>query len=226
VARSAGRSNGSRRRRRGSSARLRARWETTYEATPYEALPWFDPDPSPAVLESVSNGFFRPGSAVLDVGCGAGSNVLFLARHGFEAHGVDLSPGAVRAARARAHEANAPVDVRVGDVLALDFPDGRFEGLVDNGCFHTVPIRRRRDYAREVGRVLRPEGGFVLSWVAREHTGGHGPPHRLALQEVAEALESRFLFVRTEFRPAGEVREIAVYHAWLRRRDRPQPPRR
>jgi cyclopropane fatty-acyl-phospholipid synthase-like methyltransferase len=217
---------GARRRGRGSSAKLRAQWESVYESTPYEELPWFDPEPSPAVVDAVSRGFLRPGAAVLDVGCGAGSNVLFLARQGFEAHGVDLSPGAIRAAGSRAGRAGLAVDLRVGDALALDFPDRRFDGVVDIGCFHTVPIRRRPAYAQELGRVLRPGGAFVLSWVAREQTGDRGPPHRPSLEEVADALESRFLFVRTEFRPAGAVRGAAVYQAWMRRRDRPQPPRR
>jgi len=212
--------------RNGSSAESRARWKAVYEETPYEGLPWFDPDPCPAVEGAVSEGFFAPGTAVLDIGCGAGSNVLFLAQKGFEAHGIDLSPGAVRAARTRALAAGLSVDVREGDALALEFPDGRFEGLVDIGCFHTLPVRRRADYAREVARVLRPGGSFVLSWVAREHEGEHGPPHRPSLGEVTDALEVRFLFMRTRFHPPGDEAGPAVYDAWLTRRATPQPHRR
>ena len=188
--RSPGTSPGSRSRPpdwRGSSAEHRAQWEAIYEQTPYHELPWFDPDPSPQVVHAVAEGFLRPGSTVLDVGCGAGSNVLFLASKGFDAHGVDLSPGAVRAAERRAREARLRVDLHVGDVLSLAFPDARFDGVLDNGCFHTLPIPRRPDYACEIARVLRPGGSFVLSWVAREHEGEHGPPHRPSLAEVTAA---------------------------------------
>lgn len=213
-------------RRRGSSARHRAAWEATYKETPYDDLPWFDPDPSPQVVQAVEEKFFPAGGAVLDIGCGAGSNVLYLARRGFESHGVDISPGAIQAAKVRAAKNGVTVDVRVGDALDLDFPSGRFEGANDNGCFHTLPVRCRSDYAQEVARVLRPEGAFLLSWVAREHTSEHGPRHRPSLEEVTRAVERFFLFVRTEFRAASEEGGPAVYVAWLRKRSTPQPPPR
>jgi SAM-dependent methyltransferase len=166
------------------------------------------------------------GSEVLDIGCGAGSNLLYLAQHGYRPHGVDLSPGAVAAARARASEANLAVDVREGDALALPFVDESFGALIDNGCFHTIPLRRRKRYAEEVHRVLRPAGIFVLSWVAREHAGSHGPPHRPSLREVTTLLESRFLFVRTGFVSPEETGDLPAYFAFLSRRTDPYPPPR
>jgi SAM-dependent methyltransferase len=198
----------------------------TYERTPYEQLPWFEPGPSRAVRLAVDEGFLPKGAAVLDIGCGAGSNVLFLAEHGYVAHGVDLSPGAVAAARSRAARAGLAVDIQEGDALALRFADGSLNAVIDNGCFHTLPFSRRGRYAKEVHRVLHPEGRFVLSWVAREHTAATGPPHRPSLGEVTAIFEPRFLFVRTGFRPAPEEGEPSTYFAFLARRSVPYPPRR
>lgn len=212
--------------RRGSSKETRAAWKATYEETPYSNLPWFDPDPSPHVVQAVSERFLPPGAATLDIGCGAGSNVLYLARAGFESHGIDLSPGAVQAARTRAAQAGLTVDVREGDALALEFPSARFGSVIDNGCFHTLPPDRRSGYAEEVARVLRPAGAFVLSWVGRESTGLRGPPHRPSLEEVTRTFEARFLFVRTAFHPAEEEDATSTYDAWLTRRRSPQPPPR
>lgn len=213
-------------RQKGSSPRHRAQWKATYEGTPYHQLPWFDPEPSPQVVRAVTERFLTRGSAILDIGCGAGSNVLYLARMGFEAHGIDLAPDAVRSAQERARAEKLSIDVRVGDALSLEFPNGRFGGAIDNGCFHTLPIGRRRDYAREVARVVRPGGGFVLSWIGREHTTARGPPHRPSLAEVTRALEDRFLFSRTEFHPGGKTGGASIYDAWLVRRTGPQPPAR
>lgn len=209
--------------RRGSSSNARAQWKAAYESRRYTDLPWFDPGPSRQVREAIRHGFWPPGSAILDIGCGAGSNVLYLARRGFEAYGIDLSPGAVQAARARAARARRPVDVREGDSLAIPFASGRFAGAMDNGCFHTIPIGRRADYGREVARVVRPGGGFLLAWVAREYTDAHGPRHRLSIEEVARPLEPHFLFSRTEYRPASEADGLPAYVAWLVRRRSPQP---
>ena len=213
-------------RRRGVAGRVRARWASTYETSAYRDLPWFAEGPAPPVERAVADGFLRPAAPVLDVGCGAGSNVLFLARKRFRAFGVDLAPGAVRAAKARAAAAGLTVDVREGDALVLDFADATFGGVVDIGCFHTLPIGRRGDYAREIARVLRPGGALLLSWVARESSGEFGPPHRPSLREVTDALEGEFLFTRTDYHGAGEDRRLATYDARLLRRTTPQPPRR
>jgi SAM-dependent methyltransferase len=198
----------------------------TYEKTPYDQLPWFEPGPSVGVQRAVDEGFLPEGGEVLDVGCGAGSNVLFLAGRGYRVHGIDLSPGAVAAARSRAALAHLTVDIQEGDALALSFPDASLDALIDNGCFHTLPLSRRERYAEEVYRVLRVRGSFVLSWVAREHTGSRGPPHRPSLAEVTALLESRFLFVRTGFHPSSEEGEPPTYFALLSRRSAPYPPPR
>ncbi len=212
--------------RRGSSAGHRSMWKTTYEETPYDELPWFNPDPSPQVVQAVVEKFLPPRATVLDVGCGAGSNVLYLSRSGFRAVGVDISPGAIQAARSRALREGVSADFRVGDVLDLDFPAGKFGGMIDNGCFHTLPVRRRAGYAREAYRILRPGGSFALSWVAREHTAPRGPRHRPSLQEVTQTFEAGFLFRRTAFHMREEEGAPAIYDAWLTRRVSPQPPPR
>jgi SAM-dependent methyltransferase len=213
------------RAKRGSSPAHRAAWREMYQKSRYDQLPWFEPGPSPMVRLAVRDGFFRKGSEVLDIGCGAGSNVLFLARSGFRAHGVDLSPGAVEAARGRAARAHLEVDIQEGDALSLSFADGSLDGVVDHGCFHTLPVPRREDYAVEVHRVLRPGGSFALGWVAREHTGPMGPPHRPSVLEVAAAFEPRFLFTRVEFLPGRAPGEPSMYFGFLTRRSEPYPPR-
>jgi len=212
--------------RRGSSPDERAQWTATYAKTPYDQLPWFHPGPSIGVRRAVEEGFLPMTGTVLDIGCGAGSNLIYLADLGYRTHGIDLSPGAVAVAKERAREEGLTVDVREGDALDLPFPDGAMDVLLDNGCFHTLPIRRRKDYAAEVHRVLRPDGRFVLSWVAREHTDPMGPPHRPSLEEVTSLLESRFLFSRTGFRSSSPEEWPAMYFAFLIRRSDPYPPPR
>jgi len=209
-----------------SSVATRAHWRDTYEETPYKDLPWFSPDPSPEVVQSVKEGFFPPGRDVLDIGCGAGTHVLYLASKGYTAHGVDLSPGAVQAVQERARKAGLRVDVREGDALALPFSKGSLAGALDHGCFHTLPFRLRKSYVAEVFRVLRPGGSFLLSWTGRETTFARGPPHRPSLAEVTTLFEPRFLFLRTAFRRSEEEPGWTTYCAWLTRRTSPQPPRR
>lgn len=65
---------------------------------------------------------------VLDLGCGAGRHVRFFESRGTEVLGVDVSPGAVQAARERGCE-----HVAVADMFDLPFAPGRFRSVLVNG---------------------------------------------------------------------------------------------
>jgi SAM-dependent methyltransferase len=203
----------------------RSGWVKTYARTPYRDLPWFSPRPYDWLQRGVREHWLRPGAKVLDIGCGAGTNAIFLARSGFRASGLDLAPAAIEAGVRRARRAGLKVDFRVGDALRMPFSKGSFGGLTDVGCFHTLPIGLRDAYAAELSRVLRPGGTYLLSWVAREYTESMGPPHRPSVEEVASTFESRFLIRRIESLRRGRA-NLPAYGGVLERRAHPQPPPR
>ncbi|MGI0130247.1 MAG: class I SAM-dependent methyltransferase, partial [Thermoplasmata archaeon] len=165
-------------RRSGLPEEARRRWREVYEQTPYRDLPWFSPRPFGWIRTAASERWISERGRVLDVGCGAGTNSLFLAHAGYRVTGIDLAPPAVSAAEKRAHRIGASAEFRVGDALALPFHRSHFDGAIDVGCFHTLPIDLRRRYASELSRVLRPGGRLALAWVAREYTRPLGPSHR------------------------------------------------
>jgi len=201
---------------------VRKMWEKTYEQTPYRELPWYSPRPYGWVVRAARERWFRAGTRVLDIGCGAGTNSIFLARSGFEVCGVDLAPGAISAALKRAAHEGLSIDFRVADALRLPYPTASFGGAIDVGCFHTFDPSLRPAFSRELARVLRPSARYVLSWIAREHVGPLGPPHRPGLDEVTQALEDRFLFLRCEFH-RGTKGAAPHFTALLERRSRPRP---
>ena len=212
---------------------MKKAWAETYEKTPYRELPWFSDRPFPSLVRAVEERTIVPPGPLLDVGCGAGSNVLWLARRGFRATGVDISPGAVEAAQRRARAAKLPAEFRVGDALNLPFPRGSFRVVTDVGCFHTLPVDLRKGYVREVHRVLKPGGTYLPAWIAREATQQFGPPHRLSVGDMTAVFEADFIFAETEYGPAsprGAWRTrrglLPSYSARLLRRSSPQPPPR
>lgn len=215
------------RRAQGIGESARRSWNETYRETPYNELPWFSPRPYPEVVAAVRNHWWIPRTRILDLGCGAGTNSLFLARRGFKVTGIDVAEGAIAAAKDRAKKAGLSVDFRVGDALDLPFPDEHFGGAIDVGCFHTLPLELRKAYAREVHRVVRPRRSFLLTWVAREYKAERGPPHRPSVEEVAVALEEEFLFLETRYLPSYLGRQfkgaMPVYVARLGRRSFPRP---
>ncbi len=204
-------------------------WEATYRGTPFGDLPWFQTRPSAWIVRGREEGWVRRGGRHLDVGCGAGTNVMWLSEHGLRATGVDLAPSAVGAARGRAlrrASARSP-GFLAADALSLPFRSESFDSASDIGCFHTLPIGLRPRYGEELHRVMRGGGNLLLSWAAREETRESGPRHRLSVEEVVLALEPRFIVRHLEFTSHPRSwRGIQTYSALLERRKAPQPPPR
>jgi SAM-dependent methyltransferase len=101
-----------------------------------------------------------PGAA-LDMGCGAGGDTMWLARHGWQVTAVDISGTAVERVRELARElgVGSRVTAEQHD-LARSFPAGEFD-LVSAQYLHTpFPFPRSR-VLRTAARALRP-GGLLL----------------------------------------------------------------
>lgn len=102
----------------------------------------------------------RAGISVLEVGCGAGSNLWMLAREGFEAHGVDFSPAAVGLCRETMEKWGVDFLCYVGDMATLQFDNCRFDVVADVFSMTHLPYRLHATAYREAYRVTKPGGRF------------------------------------------------------------------
>lgn len=100
----------------------------------------------------------------LDLGCGTGTNSIYLAQRGFAVVGVDFSSKAIATARAKAHRANLGIDFRVADVSRLDALDLRapFDFVLDIGCLHALAADARARYAEGIARLTHPGSVYML----------------------------------------------------------------
>ncbi len=120
-------------------------------------------------MEALSERRFRPwrqklwalvhGPRVLEVGVGTGKNMPFWPRD-VNMTAIDLTPGMLKQARHRADELKLKVDLRLGDVQALDFPDASFDTAVATFVFCSVPDPVLG--LRELKRIAKPGGQIVL----------------------------------------------------------------
>ena len=95
---------------------------------------------------------------ILDVGCGPGRDVAWFARQGHTAVGLDGCAAFVEMAR---HHSGC--EVLHQDLLSLDLPEERFDGVFANASLFHVPSPALPQVLRALWRALRPRGVFFTS---------------------------------------------------------------
>ena len=99
----------------------------------------------------------------LDVGCGQGWYLGALARAGYRMNGIDFSGGQLRKAAANLRQDHFATVLAQADAQVLPFSDNTFDFAYSINAFHHLPSAEAQAKAlREIVRVLRPGGTFVL----------------------------------------------------------------
>lgn len=184
---------------------VRQHWENRYAEG---FLPW-DSGVTPPEVEAFWRAAYIPveqrnGRWAIDLGCGTGTNLAYLARQGLCVVGVELAANALTIARQRIREQHAPLSDRIhlvqGSVTAVPLQDLGASYILDIGCFHTVPPAERAAYAQGVIDNLAPGGfyqAYAFDWMEDRAADPQKSPRGLRENEVVEL-----------FTPALEVVQI------------------
>ncbi|HET9177639.1 MAG TPA: class I SAM-dependent methyltransferase [Terriglobia bacterium] len=134
-------------------------WKDVYQADTLSAVIYRER--RSAVLSMVHNLLLPVRSRILEVGCGAGSTSVALARRGYRVNAVDTVEGMLELTRQAANEAvvGADLEVSSADICQLSFPSGYFALALAVGVFAWLEQPRRA--LAELHRVTR-SGGYVI----------------------------------------------------------------
>jgi cyclopropane fatty-acyl-phospholipid synthase-like methyltransferase len=160
--------------------------------------PWDTGRPQPAIIKLTEAGQIR--GSVLDVGCGTGENVVYLAAKGHESWGMDFVPVVIERAKAKATERGINAHFIVGNALELGKLGRQFDTVIDCGLFHTFSDEERGAFVRSLTEVLRANGVLYLLCFSDEQPGTEGP-RRVSQQEI-----------RDTFHDGWSVRQIEAIH--------------
>ena len=124
------------------------------------------PDATVESFAGVANhwwlGDIEPDAVVLDLGCGAGTDLLIAAQRCRRAIGVDMTPAMLERAAASATEMGlANVELHESLIEALPIPDASVDVVISNGVIDLVPDKDA--VFAEIDRVLRPGGRVQLA---------------------------------------------------------------
>lgn len=137
------------------------KWDEAYSTGSYRQQ-WGISYPSQELVSFIATNLFSKHSVVLDIGCGAGQETIFLAKQGFRVIGVDLSPEGLKIAKENAMNAGVDVDFHLASATDLPIDDHSIDMVNDRGCFHVIPNSQRSAYAQSLARVLKPGGTIFL----------------------------------------------------------------
>jgi SAM-dependent methyltransferase len=124
------------------------------------------PDATVESFAGVANhwllGDVEPDAVVLDLGCGAGTDLLIAAQRCDRAIGVDMTPAMLERAAASAAEMGlANVELHESLIEALPLEDASVDVVISNGVIDLVPDKDA--VFAEIDRVLRPGGHVQLA---------------------------------------------------------------
>lgn len=147
-------------------------WDRLYrEGRP----PWETGQASGELVKLVKEGTV-PVCRVLELGCGTGSNAVFLSKSGFEVTAIDSSPTALERARRRGRLENAPVHFILDDVFAYAKNAEPFDLIFDASFYHHA----RRDNLDQLldllWRVTKPGSLYVTLAGNADEVSEDGPP--------------------------------------------------
>ena len=100
------------------------------------------------------------GRRVLEVGCGAGTDLVRFAKHGARVTGVDIADAAIQLAHLNVRQQQLDADLLVADGEQLPFADGVFDLVYAHGVVqYTADARRLVEESR---RVLKLHGQAIF----------------------------------------------------------------
>jgi len=137
-------------------------WEEYYSVL-HELPDWLK-KPVPFVVDSLSLFKEHGTQKILDLGCGAGRNSIYLAKEGFDVVGADISRSALKKTKAWSRtEGTQNVAILQASMAQLPFIKHAFHAVVSVSVIHHALKKDIHETMREIRRTLKDDGMFIAN---------------------------------------------------------------
>jgi cyclopropane fatty-acyl-phospholipid synthase-like methyltransferase len=136
-------------------------WEEMYEKG---EKPWDVGEPEAEIVRYVESSSLRSANKVLELGCGTGTDSIYLANRGFSVVGIDFSSLAINEAEEKARTKHLAEHCHFYPKDACDLASlkNKFDFAYDRTCFDNIDSTKRLGYVRSLRSALAPKAKFLL----------------------------------------------------------------
>lgn len=137
-------------------------WDQTWEQI-FKTQEW-GKYPSEDLIRFIARNFYgvpiRKEIKILEVGCGTGANLWYVAREGFSVFGIDGSETAIEKAKNRldTEVTGWNGEFEVGDIISLPYESSIFDAVIDNEAIYANSYENSKKIYNEIHRVLKQNG--------------------------------------------------------------------
>jgi 2-polyprenyl-3-methyl-5-hydroxy-6-metoxy-1,4-benzoquinol methylase len=118
---------------------------------------------------------------ILEIGCGTGNNISFLAENGFDSYGFDASKTAVEYAKKKLKKKKLISNIFVNTFTSYKYKKSFFDAVIDRSsltCADMITIKKTID---KIYSCLKKGGLFFFTPLSDESSRLHGPQDKKGL---------------------------------------------
>lgn len=121
-------------------------------------------NPDEIVVNLVSILEKRNAKRVLDLGCGGGRHVIYLAEQGFEAHGADISETGLKLTNKRLRSRKLEAELMKCYMKSLPYVDSCFDAVICVWTIYHQKLKEIQETISGIHRVLKKKGLFLVNF--------------------------------------------------------------
>jgi len=168
--------------------------------------------PKKEIIEAAEIFKKRGVKRILDLGCGTGRHVVYLAKNGFDVYGYDIAEEEIRQTKEWLKEEGLKANFKIGSIYErLPYKDDFFDAVISTHTIHHGKIENIKKAIKEIERVLKP-GGIIFINLRKRRIRKYDPERPIIIERHGKQKVSyKIIAIRTYTPIEGGEKGLSHY---------------